>query len=370
VTTGGDSLPVVVLWSARFGTITPDGLYTAPASGQKDVVTARATGTAYLDSAVISLVALPVGEVDVTPGSATLFTGELAQLTAVVLNTKGETVHAPVVWASSAPTVASVTQGGVVNALAQGTATVSAASGGEQGSSAITVIPAPPPGEWPHEPSSYTLIADEPWSILSPLKWTLEFGTALITLDTTAPESPPFVLQFTYPTGFAGGVAPGTMEYPLTGQHQLFVGMWWKPSNPWQGHFTGSNKIQYAFTDAHGSITMVMYGPINGPWELRVFPQFSTSPDTWLTPNVATVPVQLGAWHRIEWLLVYSTDANTANGVCRWWIDGTLVGDYDNLVFPPEGLTAYKIAPVWGGVQDVKNETDYYWIDHVHVSGN
>src|SRR4029077_1742107 len=110
VTTGGDSVPVVVLWSARFGTITPDGLYTAPASGQKDVVTARATGPAYLDSAVISLVALPVGEVDVTPGSATLFTGELAQLTAVVLNTKGETVHTPVVWASSAPTVASVTQ--------------------------------------------------------------------------------------------------------------------------------------------------------------------------------------------------------------------------------------------------------------------
>ncbi|HEX4632923.1 MAG TPA: Ig-like domain-containing protein, partial [Gemmatimonadales bacterium] len=288
----------------------------------------------------------------------------------VVLSTKGDTLNRSVTWSSSAPTAAGVSEAGVVSALAPGSAVVTATSGGTNGTSAITVVSAPPPGVWPHEPSSYRLVADEPWSILSPLKWVLEFGTALITLDPSAPESPPFVLQFTYPTGMAGGVAPGTMEYPLTGQHNLFVGMWWKPSNPWQGHFTGSNKIQYAFTDAHGSITMVMYGPIGGPFELRVFPQFSTSAGIWLTPNVATVPVQLGAWHQIEWQLVYSTDASTANGVCRWWIDGTLVGDYENLVFPPEGLTAYKIAPVWGGIEDVKNETDFYWVDHVHISGN
>ena len=370
VTQGGDSVAVVVVWSARYGTITADGLYTAPASGQQDVVIARAAGAAYQDSALINLVSLPVNSVTISPSSAQLFTGEVAQLTAVVLNANGDTLNRTVTWTSSAPAVATVSSSGVVSALTPGPATVTAGVSGKQGTSAITVVQAPPPGTWPDEPSSYTPIADEPWSVLSPLHWTLEFGTALITIDTTAPESPPFVLQFTYPTGFAGGVAPGTMGYPLSGQHQLFVGMWWKPSNPWQGHLTGSNKIQYAFTDAHGSITMVMYGPIGGPFELRVYPQFSTSAGIWLTPNVATVPVQLGVWHRIEWQLIYSTDANTANGICRWWLDGTLVGDYENLVFPSEGLTAYKIAPVWGGVQDVKTETDYYWIDHVHISGN
>lgn len=369
VTPEGDSVPVVVLWAARYGTITPDGLYTAPVSGQLDVVTARAAGTAFQDSAVVELVPLPVDAVTVRPSSAQLFTGELAQLTAAVLNAHGDTLNRSVTWTSSSPAVATVSNAGVVSALAPGTSTVSAAAGGKAGSSSITVVQAPPTGTWPHEPSSYTLIADEPWNILSPLKWILEFGTALITVDPTAPESPPSVLQFTYPTGMAGGVAPGTMEYPLSGQHQLFVGMWWKPSNPWQGHITGSNKIQYAFTDAHGSITMVMYGPVGGPYQLRVFPQFSTSALVWLTPNVATVPVQLGVWHQIEWQLIYSTDAKTANGIVRWWLDGTLIGDYENQIFPPEGLAAYKIAPVWGGVTDVKQETDYYWVDHVHISG-
>ncbi len=369
VTPGGDSVPVAVLWAARYGTITTDGLYTAPASAQQDVVTARAPGTDYADSAVVTLLPAPVNSVVVTPSSTQLYTGQVAQFTAAVLDANGDTLHRTVTWASSTPAVATVSASGVVSALSPGSTTVTAANGGKQGSAAITVVQAPPTGTWPHEPSSYTLIADEPWNILSPLKWVLEFGTAAITLDQSAPESPPFVLQFTYPSGMAGGVAPGTMEYPLSGQHQLFVGMWWKPSDPWQGHITGSNKIQYAFTDAHGSITMVMYGPVGGPYQLRVFPQFSTSALVWLTPNVATVPVQLGVWHQIEWQLIYSTDANTANGIVRWWLDGTLIGDYENQIFPPEGLAAYKIAPVWGGVTDVKQETDYYWVDHVHISG-
>ena len=370
VTKAGDSGTVAVVWTARYGAITPDGLYTAPASGQEDVVTARAAGTDYSDSAVVTLLPTPVNSVVVSPSSTQLNTGELAQFTAAVLDANGDTLHRNVNWSSSTPAVASVSASGVVSALTPGSTTITAANGGKQGSSAVTVVQAPPSGTWPHEPSSYALIAEEPWSILSPLKWVLEFGTAAITLDTTAPESPPFVLQFTYPAGMAGGVAPGTMDYPLTGQHQLFVGMWWKPSSPWQGHNTGSNKIQYAFTDANGSITMVMYGPVGGPYELRVYPQFSTSAGIWLTPNIATVPVQLGVWHRIEWQLVYSTDASTPNGIVRWWLDGTLIGDYENVVYPGQGLSAYKIAPVWGGVGDVKNETDYYWVDQVHISGN
>lgn len=369
VTKSGDSVAVSVLWSARYGTITAGGLYTAPATGQEDVVTARAQGTDYADSAVVTLLPTPVNTVVVTPSSAQLYTGQLAQLTAVVLDARGDTVPRTISWTSSIPAVATVNQSGIVSALTPGDATIVAAAGGKEGTSAVSVSQAPPPGAWPHEPSSYSLIADEPWNILSPLNWILEFGTAAITVDLTAPESPPSVLQFTYPSGMTGGVAPGTFDYPLSGQHQLYVGMWWKPSNPWQGHVTGSNKLQYAFTNEHGSITMVMYGPVGGPYEMRVYPQFSTSAGVWLVPNVATVPIQLGAWHRLEWQLVYSTDSATANGICRWWVDGTLVGDYENLIFPSEGLTAYKIAPVWGGVDDTKHETDYYWIDQVHLSG-
>ena len=370
VTQNGDSVPVVVLWSARFGTITADGLYTAPASGQEDVVTARVKGTAYADSAVVTLVPSAVATVNVIPAQLSLYVNDLKQLSAVVLNAAGDTLTGrPLAWSSTNQAVATVSSSGVVSGFATGNSTVSAATGGKVGTSTVTVLPRPQSGTWPDEPSSFPLIAEQPWSILSSLGWFLEFGTASIGLDVNAPESPPGVLQITYPSGFAGGSAPGTESYNLNSVHNLFVGMWWKPSNPWQGHITGSNKIQYAFTNENGSITMVMYGPVGGPYELRVFPQFSVSPLTWLTPNVAHVPVQLGVWHRIEWLLVYSSDASTPNGIVKWWLDGQLIGDYENVVFPGAPLTFYKLDPVWGGVDDVKNETDYYWFDQIHISG-
>ena len=371
VTRAGDSIAVQVVWTARYGMITPDGLYTAPATGEQDVITARAAGTAYQDSAVVSLVALPVGAVNVTPANANLYVGDVTKLSAVVLNTRGDTLLGRILsWSSSDSTIAAVNESGVVTGVGQGNATVAAATAGKQGTSSLAVLPPPQPGVWPHEPPSYALIAEQPWSVLSSLGWFLEFGTASIGVDATAPESPPLVLQITYPTGFAGGSAPGTMTYPLSNVHQLFSGMWWKFSSPWQGQNAGSNKIQYAFTDHNGSITMVMYGPVNGPWELRVFPQFSVSPLTWLTPNVSHVAVQAGVWHCLEWLLVWSSNDTTADGVVRWWMDGQLIGDYENVVFPNDAFNAYKVAPVWGGVGDVKQETDYYWFDQVHLSGH
>ncbi len=37
---------------------------------------------------------------------------------------------------------------------------------------------------------------------------------------------------------------------------------------------------------------------------------------------------------------------------------------------PSTPLVEYHLTPVWGGVDGVKSETDYYWYDHVYISGN
>ena len=372
VTSGGDSVAVVVQWMARFGAITPDGLYTAPATGQKDVVTARATGTAYTDSAVISLVALPVGEVDVTPASVSVPVGGAAQLSAVVLNTKGDTLqNHPMSWASSDPTIATALPTGLVQGVAVGNATVTAAASGKQGSSAVTVVQPPPPGSWPNEPSSYHLISDEPFDILNTPNWLLEFGTATIVPDATAPFSPPDVLEIIYPIGFAGGQAPGTMELSFPQPvHSVYAGIWWKASRPWQGQNANVDKIEYIFSQNSGSIFLCLYGPPNGPFELRVFPQFTTSDLLWLTPNVTTVAVSIGDWHRIEWLVSEGPTQSPPSGTVQWWMDGKLIGSYNNVPLPPDLLAYYKVAPVWGGVGDVKTELDFFEYDHVHVSGN
>ena len=372
VTPGGDSVPVAVLWAARHGTITSDGLYTAPVSGQLDVVTARAAGTAFQDSAVVELVPLPVGDVDVFPGSITVPVGGAALLRAVVLDTRGDTLAGHTVsWATSDASVAGVQQSGLVQGVAVGNATVTAAAGGHQGSSSVTVVQPSPPGTWPNEPTNYQLISEQPFDVLNLTNWNLQFGTAVIIPDPSAPFSPPDVLDIVYPIGFGGGQAPGTMQLTFPQPyHSVYVGTWWKASNPWQGQDANVDKIQYIFSQTTGSMFMCLYGPPGGPFEIRVFPQFSTSNLQWLTPNVNNVAVSLGTWHRIEWLVTQGPTQIPPSGIVQWWLDGQLIGSYNNVSLPPDLFAYYKVAPVWGGVGDVKTELDFFEYDHVHVSGN
>jgi hypothetical protein len=168
-----------------------------------------------------------------------------------------------------------------------------------------------------------------------------------------------------WPVGWTNLIGMGALWHDFPTTRKVFVGVWWKPSNPWQGHVSNTNKIQYLFTNSSGSIFMAMYGPPGGPYEIVVYPQFTTSLGRWLTPNVNHVPVVLGQWHRLEWLVDYSG----TKGHIQWWMDGVLLGDYSDDPPPPEGLMEYKLHPVWGGAETIaKTETDYYWFDQVHVS--
>ena len=370
VTAAGDSVPnQQVLWSATGGTISADGAFTAGSDIGKFGVTAAATG-ALPGHATVQVFRPVVALVAVHPDTATVPIEGRWPFSATVLDSTGNPVPiGSLAWASSDPSIAVVDSTGVATGVAPGTATITASAQGRSGSALLAVVP-PGAGPWPHEPPGFSVISDQPWDAVTSLGWSLEFGVLpLIVPDATAPLSPPDVLQITYPTGFASGSAPSTMLHALPGTRQLYVGMWWKPSNPWQGNDSNANKIQYVFTNGSGSAFMVMYGTPGGPYELRVFPQFSTSSDVWLTPNVASVPVTLGQWHKIEWLLIDNTTTDPPNGICRWWLDGQLIGDYTNVNYPSEPFSEYKVAPVFGGNGGPKIETDYYWYDHIHLSG-
>jgi len=224
---------------------------------------------------------------------------------------------------------------------------------------------------WPNEPPGLDAITDDPFDALTGNGWDIvDNGRGLVRIvaDSGAPQTPPSVLEYLYPVGFEGGDGPGAEYYRLPGLHVAYVGLWWKPSSPWQGHISSSNKIQYLRTDHQGNIVMVMYGPPGGPFELRVFPEFSTSSDQWLVPNAGDGHVTLGRWHRLEWLVSYNSGSTP--GSVHWWLDGRLVGSYDHLRFPAEPLMEYKLSGLWGGAEPIrKRETDSYRYDHVHISG-
>jgi len=140
----------------------------------------------------------------------------------------------------------------------------------------------------------------------------------------------------------------------------LFVGLELKVSSPWQGHSSDVNKIQFAYTTS-SDVAMVFYGPPGGSFELRVMPQWPEHGSVWLTSNIERAAPTLGDWHRLEWYMRYESTAGAGDGIVRWWLDNQLAGDYTNIRYPRDGgFTEYQISPTWGGVGDVKTETDYY----------
>lgn len=81
--------------------------------------------------------------VEVSPATVTLTArGSTQQLSATVRDARGATLSGKVVsWSSSAPTVAGVSEAGLVTALSAGTATVTASVDGKSGQAAVTVSP-------------------------------------------------------------------------------------------------------------------------------------------------------------------------------------------------------------------------------------
>jgi hypothetical protein len=371
VTAAGDTAPATAVeWHATGGTITSAGVYTAGSDpGIFSVTATRVGGGPLPGRAGIHVFRRVVALIRVQPDTATLPVQGSWPLSAMAFDSAGDSLPMlPVTWASANPAVALVDANGLVTAVAPGTATITAKAQGRIDSATVAVVP-PGTGPWPNEPSGFRVITDQPWDLLTSLGWFVQFGAGAISADPTARFSPPAVLQIAYPVGFGGGEAPGTLAHELGGLKQVYAGIWWKVSNPWQGHNTNVNKIQYMFTSGAGSMFMSMYGHPGGPYELRVFPQFTQAAGDWLMPNVNHIPITLGSWHRIEWLLIFNTTNDPPNGICRWWLDGQLIGDYYNVRFPAEPFTEFKLAPVWGGVGDTKRELDYYWYDHVHLSG-
>lgn len=119
---------------AAGGSLTPEGAGTR-------VVSAEVNGVPLAGSATVEVAAPPtVASVTVTPGTLALAAGQSGELTAAVLDPQGAPVDgAQVEWSSSRPDIAAVDPSGAVSALARGTATITARSGGRSGTSAITV---------------------------------------------------------------------------------------------------------------------------------------------------------------------------------------------------------------------------------------
>ncbi len=132
-----------VTWTtsnAAIAAVSQAGAVTAVAAGTASIV---AASEGRSGSAALTVVAVPVSAVRVTPPSAGLAIGGTVQLTAVPTDASDAPLGGRVVtWSSSTPGVATVSAG-LVTAVSAGTATITASSEGKSGSAAIAVTAVP-----------------------------------------------------------------------------------------------------------------------------------------------------------------------------------------------------------------------------------
>lgn len=147
-TAAGDSATMDVSWSVTGGSILSTethgqrhyGKYKAGSqTGNFKAIARDSTGT-LADTAIVAVTPVSVASVAVTPAVVSIAVGASQQLAAVTRDSAGGTLTGRVVsWSSNAPSVASVSSGGLVTGAAAGSATITATSEGASGTSRVTV---------------------------------------------------------------------------------------------------------------------------------------------------------------------------------------------------------------------------------------
>lgn len=121
-------------------TVSTSGTVTGVAVGQ---ATVTATAGGKTGQATITVNPMPVASVTVSPAAPSIFVGATQQLTATVRDSSGVALTGrTVTWGSSLAGVATVSNSGLVTAVAAGSTTVTATCEGKSGTASITVRPA------------------------------------------------------------------------------------------------------------------------------------------------------------------------------------------------------------------------------------
>ncbi len=321
----------------------------------------------------------PVVKVVVSPDTVTLAASQTKQFAAYGRTAAGDSVPVTVTWSASA---GSVTQSGFFTAAPDtGHSQVAATQtgGSPSGNATVTVVaplPPSPAGAYPNEPAGFLPITERSFLATVENGWTATTAGGLsIVSDATAPKSPSAVGQMIYPAG-ASDLDPGWTEYASLaglGYTRLYMSFWVKLSANWQGHKTSVNKIGYVWVHDKPVVFPLVQGvgsaPLHTAVGLQDIPNLVAVTEA---PNLGTVEIVRGQWHRWELVLVMNSGSN-ADGELHWWIDGVKVGEYKNIEYGD--ATQGKVwqdpswRPIWGGQGDTLVQTQYMWMDHYYASG-
>jgi len=179
---------------------------------------------------------------------------------------------------------------------------------------------------------------------------------------------------------------------------ELYVGFWWKMNADFQGYSSNGNKLFFICATnyplgSQGEVgVFALQGqPDNFPWTLVFSPNSSTLNNSHACggdaigntcfPNVGSVPIYRDTWYRVEAYVKSSTCRTCQDATVRWWVNNTLIGNYENLNYGSGIMNEFQINQTWDGQaaaqcydagtnpkgRDCSREWIHYF-DHLHIS--
>ena len=199
----------IVTWASSntgAATVSSTGVVTGAGAGTA-TITATSEGMNGTAHVTVAVTATPVASVSVTPASASVIIGATQQLTASPKDSGGNTLTGrTITWSSSNTSVATVAASGLVTAVATGSATITATSEGQTGTSQITVI-VPPVASLVVSPHAASLIDGGTVQLSAT---TRDAGGNVLTGRSIAWSTDSASVATVSSSGLVTGVAPGT----------------------------------------------------------------------------------------------------------------------------------------------------------------
>jgi uncharacterized protein YjdB len=372
-----------VTWSSQntaVATVSGVGIVQGIRPGSTNVIASVDGVVGSVSISVAGDAAAPlVASVAVTIASSSLVPGQTAKATAFARDSLGSLLTDRVfTWASSAPSVATVSASGLITAVAIGSATITATSDGKLGTASLTVVattatPAAPlaPGEPAYNATTGVLMYSDPMDeYTTPHDMWTSTSTAIsfkqapfgeevdsLTLITgrgntgkalrmiynghyqdsknwdlvNAPQLPDTTTH--YYSYYARVTVAGAMP---TGGMPVKWFMAWHPAG---------NRVEW---DTHDYLPCSIYPAAHTIWQ--VYDNGPTSCQG--NQPIGPYPDDVfdGQWHRYTYQYRPNTSAGSRDGVARMWVDGVKVIDVSLAACGTQPAGGYK---TWCEVDDV-----------------
>jgi hypothetical protein len=242
-------------------------------------------------------------------------------------------------------------------------------------------------GDRSNEPAGFTLITVNDGAT-KPSDWWLHDPSGNVSYEPLTGPASNYSIRYRYPEGHPGGSGVGMMGHGygnggaasnmnINGEpvREIYLRYYAMHSVGWQNP-EGTSKMGYTYQmEADGSHRNVLHFDIEGhgvqaSYTTKVSSETRGQVQN-LNPNETNVAIEPGVWNRYELYSKAASAEDVYDGIVRWWVNGILVVNRENIRRSWLPFTELHWAAVWGGGSSVPvQQEQYIWFNGLYLSGN